>query len=168
MSASPDKKNDHAVATIGAGAILAKGNRYLLVQLNYGKFRGHWILPGGMVEPSEFPADAAKREFFEETSIEIEIQSLVSIRHRKESGGRANIYFVFMGNTAKSEEEVTKLLKWPEAELQSVKFWDFDEILKSEWVRPLTKRYIQMSKKGTGLSISSEITEFQDQIYGLE
>lgn len=38
---------------------------------------GVWVLPGGAVEPEETPADAAVREVFEETGVEVELTGLL-------------------------------------------------------------------------------------------
>ncbi|MCB0394728.1 MAG: NUDIX domain-containing protein, partial [Bdellovibrionales bacterium] len=83
-------------STVGAGVVSLVENHVLLVQLNYGKFIGHWILPGGMVEEGEFPDQAAGRELMEETGLESRSLDLLSIRYRREDP-TTNIYFVYKG-----------------------------------------------------------------------
>lgn len=38
-----------------------------------------WSIPGGMVEPSEVPSDAAVREMKEETGLDVELTSVVGV-----------------------------------------------------------------------------------------
>ena len=40
---------------------------------------GLWLLPGGAIEPTEIPADAAVREMFEETGLFVRLTALVGI-----------------------------------------------------------------------------------------
>jgi len=40
---------------------------------------GVWLLPGGAIEPSEIPADAAVREMFEETGLFVRLTGLVGV-----------------------------------------------------------------------------------------
>ena len=40
---------------------------------------GAWVLPGGAVEPAETPADAAVREAWEETGLQVELTALVGV-----------------------------------------------------------------------------------------
>jgi 8-oxo-dGTP pyrophosphatase MutT (NUDIX family) len=41
--------------------------------------RGLWVLPGGIIEPSESPADAAVRETWEETGYVVELTGLFGL-----------------------------------------------------------------------------------------
>ena len=38
-----------------------------------------WVVPGGLIEPGEHPADAAVREAWEETGLLVEVTSLVGV-----------------------------------------------------------------------------------------
>ncbi|WP_315763329.1 MULTISPECIES: NUDIX domain-containing protein [unclassified Bradyrhizobium] len=40
---------------------------------------GFWTLPGGAIDPKEYPADAAVRECFEETGLLVEIRGLIGV-----------------------------------------------------------------------------------------
>lgn len=52
-----------------ASGVLIEGGKVLLIK--HEKL-GVWIYPGGHVEPDETPSEAVRREFFEETGLEVE------------------------------------------------------------------------------------------------
>ncbi|MBC86060.1 MAG: hypothetical protein CL677_02685 [Bdellovibrionaceae bacterium] len=134
--------NNHSQSSIGAGALILKDQSVLLVQLNYGKYKGSWILPGGMVETGEHPEQTAIREVKEETGASIHISGLIGIRHRINKDLRANIYYIYLGQLT---EDITQSeLSWPEEELQQAKFWSINEALKDTGIRPLTREYIKL------------------------
>lgn len=64
---------------VGCGAAIVEGGRLLLVKRRKPPEAGCWNLPGGRVEWGERAADAAKREIFEETGLEIEILRLLDV-----------------------------------------------------------------------------------------
>tara|TARA_Y100000590_G_scaffold452869_1_gene596832 strand:- start:2703 stop:3200 length:498 start_codon:yes stop_codon:yes gene_type:complete len=134
-----------AHATLGAGGILIHEDHVLLVQLNYGKAKGAWILPGGMVEQGEHPEETAVRETKEETGIDTRVMSLVAVRHRKQEMGKANLYQVFELALQRSEPISNLSLSWDPTELICAQFWEVQKALHSEDVRPLTRMFIQMA-----------------------
>ena len=56
-------------ADVAAVAITAAGPRVLLIRRGSPPFEGQWALPGGFVNESERPEDAARRELAEETGL---------------------------------------------------------------------------------------------------
>jgi len=57
--------------------------------------RGRWALPAGFVEYDEAPAEAAVRETIEETGVRIEVDGLVTLFHRPDAGGLADIVIAY-------------------------------------------------------------------------
>lgn len=134
-----------SLASQGAGAIITFQSKVLLVQLNYGPAKGHWILPGGMIEHGEHPEQAAIREVKEETNLEAIMQSLISVRHRIDHKNRHNIYWVFKAQIAYENPELH--LKWPKDEIMKAEFWDYTKAMNAPQVRPMTKVFLEAYKK---------------------
>jgi 8-oxo-dGTP pyrophosphatase MutT (NUDIX family) len=63
-----------------AGVLVKCGDKVLLCKRNAkGLYPGMWSLPGGHLEKGESTMDCAKREFFEETDIDIDDMDLTFV-----------------------------------------------------------------------------------------
>jgi ADP-ribose pyrophosphatase YjhB (NUDIX family) len=69
----------YANAIPGVQGILERDGRVLLARRAHEPRRGHWDLPGGFVEETEDAVDALRREFREETGLEVEPVRLLRI-----------------------------------------------------------------------------------------
>jgi ADP-ribose pyrophosphatase YjhB (NUDIX family) len=63
----------------GVQGILERDGRVLLARRANEPRRGHWDIPGGLLEETEAPVDGLRREFREETGMEIEPVELMRI-----------------------------------------------------------------------------------------
>jgi ADP-ribose pyrophosphatase YjhB (NUDIX family) len=68
-----------ANAIPGVQGVLERDGRVLLARRAHEPRRGEWDLPGGLVDEQEEPLDALRREFREETGLDVEPLELVSI-----------------------------------------------------------------------------------------
>lgn len=60
--------------------IVIKNGKVLLARHTYGSGKNMLIIPGGYVNFGESPQEALKREFMEETGIEVEAADMIGIR----------------------------------------------------------------------------------------
>ena len=60
--------------------VVIREHKVLLARHTYGPGNGKLIIPGGYVNIGETPQEALKREYREETGIEIEPQNIIGIR----------------------------------------------------------------------------------------
>lgn len=64
---------------VGAGALVERDGRVVLIRRGVEPRAGYWSLPAGYVEADEMAEDAAIREMAEETGLEIEIDDLLGV-----------------------------------------------------------------------------------------
>jgi ADP-ribose pyrophosphatase YjhB (NUDIX family) len=88
---------------VGAGAVVHRGGRVLLVKRRNPPNEGKWALPGGLVELGETVQGAAVREVKEETGLAVEIEGLLDVQtdlHLDESS-RIEYHYVLVDYLAK-------------------------------------------------------------------
>lgn len=67
--------------------------RILLIQRGIGDTKGLWALPGGYIDVNEHPKDAAIRETFEETGLQVEVARLIDVYFDVDDGGVITIAY---------------------------------------------------------------------------
>jgi ADP-ribose pyrophosphatase YjhB (NUDIX family) len=70
----------------------------LLVRRSKAPLRAYWCLPGGYIDYSEKPQEAAAREVMEETNLKIEVGQLVGVYQIDNDPRGINIDIVYTGH----------------------------------------------------------------------
>jgi 8-oxo-dGTP diphosphatase len=80
---------------VGVGAVVVRDRRVLLVRRGSEPLKGHWTLPGGVLEVGESLAEGVVREVREETGLEVEPIELIEVLDRiHREGGRVRYHYV--------------------------------------------------------------------------
>lgn len=83
---------------LGVGALVFHEGAILLIERGQEPLKGHWTLPGGLVEPGERLEEAIRREMLEETGLEVEPGVVVEIFQRimRDEAGRTEYHYVIV------------------------------------------------------------------------
>ncbi|MGD0548333.1 MAG: NUDIX hydrolase [Terracidiphilus sp.] len=80
---------------IGVGAVIVEAGRVLLIRRGSEPLKGHWSLPGGLLEVGESLTDGVKREVREETGLAVEPLELIELLDRiHHEGERVRYHYV--------------------------------------------------------------------------
>ncbi|KAG8200207.1 hypothetical protein JTE90_024986 [Oedothorax gibbosus] len=142
------------------GMVINDKNQVLTIQEKY-HTKGHWKLPGGYSNPGEDFGDTAKREVFEETGIETEFVSVVSLRHHhKHIFDCSDIYVVchlkpLSQAIEKSNDEIAKC-EWMDIETYRIhpQVTDFN--------RFIMNAFLESQRLGTSINASPVISFRKD------
>jgi len=80
---------------VAVAVLVRKGGGILFVQRAGDPRKGFWTLPAGFVDAGEDPEEAAVREVWEETRLEVEISKLMGILAVKEHQDGADLLIVY-------------------------------------------------------------------------
>ncbi len=84
-----------ATPLVGVGAVIVQNSRVLLVRRSTEPLKGHWTLPGGMLELGEALTAGVIREVREETNLEVEPIDLIELLDRiHRQAGRVRYHYV--------------------------------------------------------------------------
>ena len=109
------------IQRVAAYSVIAEGRRILLCRLAPPLFdRGKWTLPGGGIEFGEHPADAAVREAWEETGLDVRVEEILEVQsdlYETNRGSLHAIRFIYrahvVGGTLTTElDGSTDLAAW--------------------------------------------------------
>jgi 8-oxo-dGTP diphosphatase len=82
---------------IGVGAIIVEAGRVVLVKRGHPPLSGEWSIPGGVLEVGEMLREAAIREAWEETGLEVEPGEVLGVFDRVvRDGERVRYHYVLI------------------------------------------------------------------------
>ena len=83
---------------VGVGAVIVENGTVLLIRRKYEPLKGHWSLPGGMVEIGETLQAALAREMLEETGLRVDVGPVIEVFDRimRDEQRRVRYHFVLI------------------------------------------------------------------------
>jgi ADP-ribose pyrophosphatase YjhB (NUDIX family) len=84
---------------VGVGVVIVQAGRVLLARRGNEPLKGHWTLPGGLLELGESLSDGVMREVREETGLNVEVVELIELvdrihRLKEDQGARVRYHYV--------------------------------------------------------------------------
>ena len=104
---------------VGINVAVFQDNRILLTKRNDFEV---WCMPGGKVESGETVVEAALRETYEETGLEVKLTGLVGVYSMPKSKAWCNLIVSFTAYPRGGN------LKLQESEVQEIRFFNVDDI----------------------------------------
>lgn len=80
---------------VAAAVLVEENSRILLTQRSVEPDKGKWALPAGFINAFEDPANAARRECFEETGLKVEILDLLTLISGREQAHGADFILIY-------------------------------------------------------------------------
>ena len=80
---------------VGVGVFVVHEGKILLVRRTMHPEIGKWSIPAGFLDAGENPEETAVREAFEETNLEVAIESLLGVFHNPPAQGGASIFIMY-------------------------------------------------------------------------
>jgi 8-oxo-dGTP diphosphatase len=96
--AAPMKREFPEIPLVGIGAIIIECDRVVLVKRAHPPIKGHWSIPGGVLEVGEMVREAAVREAREETGLIVEPSELLGVYDRilRDAESRVQYHYVLI------------------------------------------------------------------------
>ncbi|XP_066498475.1 nucleoside diphosphate-linked moiety X motif 6 [Hoplias malabaricus] len=142
MGSGESRLPSYATHQVGvAGAVLNQSNGKVLVVQDKNKTKNAWKFPGGLSNPGENIGATAVREVFEETGIQSEFRSLLSIRQQHNhpgAFGMSDMYLICRLSP------VTYDISFCTQECLRCEWLDLAELSKTKDTTPVTSRIARL------------------------
>lgn len=134
--------------TLGVGAVVIDDDKLLVIK---DRIWQKYKLPGGHIDDSENISDALKREVQEETGIDIEFESIVSLGHFSPAQfGESNLYVVCRATALSKEINIID-----EEEIIEARWIGIEEYLACEDVHSYNKEIVRNALLSSGFKIDT-------------
>jgi len=134
--------------TLGVGAVVIDDDKLLVIK---DRIWQKYKLPGGHIDDSENISNALKREVYEETGIEVEFESIVSLGHFSPAQfGESNLYVVCRATALSKEINIID-----DEEIMDAKWIDIQEYLSCEDVHSYNKAIVKNALETIGFKIDT-------------
>ena len=137
---------------VGVGAVIVDAGKVVLIRRKYEPLKGHWSLPGGMVEIGETLEAALTREMLEETGLVVDIGPVIEVFDRitRDEQRRVRYHFVLID-----------YLCWPSAGSLRGTLRAGSDVDDAIWADPATLGDYALTEKATsvihrGLTLARE------------
>ncbi len=132
--------------TLGVGVVVIRDNKLLVIK---DKIWQKYKLPGGYIDDKENISKAAIREVFEETGIEVEFDSIVSLGHFYPSQfEQSNLYVVCRAKALSCEINIVDC-----QEIIEAKWMNLDDYFNCEDIHIYNKNIVKTAMKNRGLKL---------------
>lgn len=121
----------------GVQGILERGGRVLLARRAHEPRRGHWDLPGGFLNETEAPEDGLRREFLEETGLDVQPVELMRIDVEPYDGRHVfSVTYIVRGEGEPAPaDDVDELCWFGPDELPDEMAFPGQDLVLCEWAR---------------------------------
>lgn len=120
---------------VAAAVLIEQEGRVLLVRRVNEPFRGLWTLPAGFINGGEDPAEAAARECFEETGLNVRVTGVLDIISGKEHPRGADFIIVYraavVGGDLKPDDDADAVEWFARENLPPLAFRATQKVLES-------------------------------------
>jgi ADP-ribose pyrophosphatase YjhB (NUDIX family) len=120
---------------VAAAVLIEQAGRVLLVRRVNEPFRGLWTLPAGFINGGEDPAEAAARECFEETGLNVRVTRVLDIVAGKEHPRGADFIIVYqaavIGGELKPDDDADAVEWFARESLPPLAFRATQKVLES-------------------------------------
>lgn len=115
------------VRALTSDAVIVQDSEVLLLERDHPPFEGHWVLPGGLVEPDETARQACVREAHEEVGLDVTVEDFVGLYDDPDRDERGNVSAAYRCSVAANatptaREEARRVATFDPADLPKTGF----------------------------------------------
>ena len=93
------------VRPLAADGVVLVDGEVVLMRRDTDPYEGHWVLPGGVVEPDETAREACEREIAEEIGIDVEADLFLGVYDDPDRDPRGNVSAAFRCSPADADAD---------------------------------------------------------------